>query len=203
MPWIGRDLCAIVIPLTWDQPFYGPSERPDHLFAWWNPVTLKPDIGIWKTGVPHLYGLRSIHYGAIYLVKVWTTWPLGRDWKETGKKINVFAFYTSWSGFKLNHLSRILLTPHYVYFFMFVSLQGHTGCVNCLEWNTTLCIFLYVCTVSLQGHNGCVNCLEWNTTLCIFIPPATKLGGVYWNHPVRPSVRPSVDARLGKMVSSA
>ena len=40
------------------------------------------------------------------------------------------------------------------------------------------------------------------------IPPATKLGGgVYWNHPVRPSVcpsvRPSVDARLGKMVSSA
>ena len=34
---------------------------------------------------------------------------------------------------------------------------------------------------------------------CIIIPPATKLGGVYWNHPVRPSVRlsvcPSVDAR--------
>ena len=30
----------------------------------------------------------------------------------------------------------------------------------------------------------------------VFIPPATKLGGVYWNHPVRlsvcPSVRPSV-----------
>ena len=27
----------------------------------------------------------------------------------------------------------------------------------------------------------------------IIIPPATKLGGgVYWNHPVRPSVRPSV-----------
>ena len=41
--------------------------------------------------------------------------------------------------------------------------------------------------------------------------PATKLGGVYWNHPVRPSVclsvrlsvHLSVDARLGKMVSSA
>ena len=26
----------------------------------------------------------------------------------------------------------------------------------------------------------------------VFIPPATKLGGVYWNHPVRLSVRPSV-----------
>ena len=26
----------------------------------------------------------------------------------------------------------------------------------------------------------------------VIIPPATKLGGVYWNHPVRPSVRLSV-----------
>ena len=57
--------------------------------------------------------------------------------------------------------------------------------------------------------------VEYNTIFyCLqhfIIPPATKLGGVYWNHPVRPSVRlsvclsvcPSVDARLGKMVSSA
>ena len=28
-----------------------------------------------------------------------------------------------------------------------------------------------------------------DATLCVVIPPATKLGGVYWNHPVRPSVR--------------
>ena len=28
--------------------------------------------------------------------------------------------------------------------------------------------------------------------LFVIIPPATKLGGVYWNHHVRPSVRPSV-----------
>ena len=45
-----------------------------------------------------------------------------------------------------------------------------------------------------------------DATLCVvifIIPPATKLGGVYWNHPVHPSVCPSVDARLGKMVSSA
>ena len=39
----------------------------------------------------------------------------------------------------------------------------------------------------------------------LIIPPATKLGGVYWNHPVclsvRPSVRPSVcrRARSGKI----
>ena len=33
----------------------------------------------------------------------------------------------------------------------------------------------------------------------IFIPPATKLGGVYWNHPVRLSVCLSTRARLGKI----
>ena len=45
----------------------------------------------------------------------------------------------------------------------------------------------------------------------IYTPRNEVRGGVYWNHPVRPSVRlsvrlsvrPSVDARLGKMVSSA
>ena len=47
-----------------------------------------------------------------------------------------------------------------------------------------------------------------NTVFQVIIPPATKLGGVYWNHPVRLSV-PSVCsrarfgkiARLGNMVS--
>ena len=35
-----------------------------------------------------------------------------------------------------------------------------------------------------------------STVNLLIIPPATKLGGgVYWNHPVRPSVCPSVDAR--------
>ena len=38
----------------------------------------------------------------------------------------------------------------------------------------------------------------------VIIPPSTKLGGgVYWNHPVCPSVRLSVDTWLGKMVSCA
>ena len=50
-------------------------------------------------------------------------------------------------------------------------------------------------------HN-LVNMIEIKP-LIVFIPPATKLGGVYWNHPVRPSVCPSVDARLGKMVQFA
>ena len=41
----------------------------------------------------------------------------------------------------------------------------------------------------------------YDITSFIIIPPATKLGGVYWNHPVRPSVCPSVcrRARLGKI----
>ena len=38
---------------------------------------------------------------------------------------------------------------------------------------------------------------DWQQSAFIFIPPATKLGGIYWNHHVRPSfrcpsVRPSV-----------
>ena len=40
-----------------------------------------------------------------------------------------------------------------------------------------------------------------------YYTPRNEVRGVYWNHPVRPSVslsvRLSVDARLGKMVSSA
>ena len=36
-----------------------------------------------------------------------------------------------------------------------------------------------------------------------YTPRNEVRGGVYWNHPVRPSVRLSVDARLGKMVSRA
>ena len=46
-------------------------------------------------------------------------------------------------------------------------------------------------------HGVSICCLH------LIIPPVTKLGGVYWNHPVCLSVRLSVDARLDKMVSSA
>ena len=50
--------------------------------------------------------------------------------------------------------------------------------------------------VKVKGH-GCTTLLKWTITYVsskqlIFIPPATKLGGVYWNQSVRLSVRPSV-----------
>ena len=42
-----------------------------------------------------------------------------------------------------------------------------------------------------------------NNTSNYYTPRNEVRGGVYWNHPVRLSVRLSVDTRLGKMVSSA
>ena len=45
---------------------------------------LKPDIGKHLFGCSlHLYDARLINYRTIkHLVKVWRTWPLGRDWGE-------------------------------------------------------------------------------------------------------------------------
>ena len=40
-------------------------------------------------------------------------------------------------------------------------------------------------------------------SITFYTPRNEVRGGVYWNHPVRLSVCPSVDARLGKIVSSA
>ena len=65
--------------------------------------------------------------------------------------------------------------------------------------NTIPCFSMSCCAYRYSVH------------LDIYTPRNEVRGGVYWNHPVRPSVRPSVclsvrlsvDARLGKMVSSA
>ena len=67
----------------------------------------------------------------------------------------------------------------------------------------TCCLFIHLYTMLCFGwyqrfHRTLVHqasSSEFILLIRIFIPPATKLGGLYWNHPVRPSVRPSVDAR--------
>ena len=66
----------------------------------------------------------------------------------------------------------------------------------------TLLIYFLCPRKGIQGHLlfvlsvGMCDCVYVRLSVCgkktlnfaIFIPPATKLGGVYWNHPVRPSV---------------
>ena len=77
----------------------------------------------------------------------------------------------------------------------------NTLALHAIRWCSGICLLLRMAKVpGLRRTQYYV--------VSVIIPPATKLGGgVYWNHPVRPSVRPSVcpsvDARLGKMVSSA
>ena len=51
-----------------------------------------------------------------------------------------------------------------------------------------------------DAHNGVV-CIMFTSLL--YAPQRSWGGGVYSNRPVRPSVRLSVDGRLGKMISNA
>ena len=54
------------------------------------------------------------------------------------------------------------------------------------------CVF-QICRVIVFGRKSPI----FIHILCVFIPPATKLGGVYWNHHVRLSVSPSVPVAFG------
>ena len=68
-------------------------------------------------------------------------------------------------------------------------------CFDILSWN--FAITLFHCTIEQLRMSS----------IWVNYTPRNEVRGVYWNHPVRPSVRLSVrlsvDARLGKMVSRA
>ena len=69
-----------------------------------------------------------------------------------------------------------------------------TAAIGGYELSRVLCYIIWrydtwlLTCINARFHGGDVTSMHFD----LIIPPATKLGGVYWNHHVRPSVRPSV-----------